>query len=670
MVNEETTRFQQEQDEESRYRIIQRQQGLAWEQSKPLLLAALGDQSWRVRKLAVEQISAVGCLSADDREQLVCLLRDEDNAGLRNSVAELLINLGMQSVEILVRHLHDSDHDVRKQLVDILGAIGGTEALQALPEMLSDHDVNVAAAAAEALGASGDSSFAQALVTCLEQSEDQFFRYNLLSALGKIGVPGPLPAVIRKMLSDSLLGRAVYECLGRIGGDCEAVELLLCGIKTGLPSLRQAAICSLASVVRHIPDAQTEHVKNRLQCATNEGLLEQLSLVRFPSGTTVDGAIISILGMISDLRTVPLLLRAQADEHLASQAEHLLESLGPAAVQAAIKRFGSCQSRTERAAICRLVGRSEEVGEDGVALINQALSDQDDDVRASAAAAVATMTVSSQLISRLLELLNDQSMLVRSAAVTALEKSAGSCLEVRDTAIRMARSSDLDQRIIAARLLVAVQGSEYLSVLLKDVEPSVREAAARAAGGLGGQEGCSHLILAMADEDPEVRIAAAEALGECRDTSAIEPLRLALHDHDPWVQAAVLKSLVQLAGQDAQADLIMLWEQGDEVVQLVCLNAFRQLATPECMRSVASRIGVCSAEVLKGAIAFLQDHAPEHLTPWLQQLIHHQDWDVRIAVVRASANLVREHEELFRNALLTEKDALVRAEISALLDRM
>lgn len=670
MLSEETTRFQQEQDEEIRYRIVQRQQDLSWEQSKPLLLAALGDQSWRVRKLAVEQIRSAGALSVDDREQLVCLLRDEDNAGLRNSAAELLISLGLQSVGTLVRHLHDADHDVRKQLVDILGAIGGAEALQALPEMLNDPDVNVAAAAAEALGASGDSCFARALVTCLEQSEDQFFRYNLLSALGKTGVPGPLPVVIRKMLSDSLLGRAVYECLGRIGGDGEAVELLLCGIKSGLPSLRQAAICSLASVLRHIPSDQGEDVKNRLQRATDAGLLEQLSLVRFPSGTAVDGAIISILGMINDLQAVPLLLRAQADEQLAPQAEHLLDRLGSAAVQAAIKRFGSCQNRTERAAICRLVGRATDIGEDGIALIHQALSDQNDDVRASAVAAVATMTVNSQLASRLLELLNDQSMLVRSAAVTTLEKSAGSCQEVRDTAIRMARSEDPEQRIIAARLLVAVQGSEYLSALLKDVEPSVREAAARAAGGLGGQEGCSHLVLAMADEDPEVRIAAAEALGECGDTAAIEPLRLALHDHDPWVQAAVLKSLVQLAGQDAQADLIVLWEQGDEVVQLVCLNAFRQLATPDCIRSVASRIGVCGAEVLKGAIAFLRDYASEQLIPWLQQLINHPDWDVRIVVVRASADLVREHEELFRNALLTEKDALVRAEISVLLDRM
>jgi len=66
----------------------------------------------------------------------------------------------------------------------------------------------------------------------------------------------------------------------------------------------------------------------------------------------------------------------------------------------------------------------------------------------------------------------------------------------------------------------------------------------------------------------------------------------------------------------------------------------------------------------------LHDHAPEQLIPWLQQLINHPDWDVRIAVIRASADLVRDHEELFRNALLTEKDALVRAEISGLLDRM
>ena len=659
----------QEPDEESRYRIVQQQRSRTWEEGCPVLFEALGDQSWRVRKQSVEQLLASGRLGDQELELLVGLLRDEDNAGLRNSAAELLIRLGQQSVPALLASLHDQDHDLRKQVVDILGAVGGQEALQGLLEMLADPDCNVAAAAAEAIGTSGDATCVADLVRYLDQSSDQFFRYNLLAALGKIGLPGPLPSVIRQLVPDLLLSRAVYECLGRIGGDLDAVELLLGGIASHQPSLQQAALSSLAAVLQQLPGTQQPAAVQRLRDALDSGLLEQIMVSFAAGGGKAQAAIIDLLGYLHDPRSVPLLFKALADERLAAQAARILTNLGDVAVSGAINCFDQADDEAERAVICQFIGAR--AGQAGLTVIKRSLDDSCAAVRAAAATALANMPVDDQALSRLAALVSDDSFLVRDAALSALVTVSGSSTAIPTTvAGELVRSSEPEQRCRAAQLFAALKDHEQLAQLIKDEEPHVREAAARAAGKIGGIEGCRHLVLALSDEVADVRIAAAEALGDCHDMAAIEPLRVSLQDRDPWVQAAVLKSLVQLAGQNCVADIVLLWEKGDEVVQLVCLDAFRQLGTPACLLAVSRNLGSRSGEVLKGAIELLHSCDPSLLVPWLNHIICHPDWDVRITAVRASDQLVREHENLFRIALDCEQDGLVRAEISALLSRI
>lgn len=652
-------------DEELRYRTVQEQRQLPLEKSRTVLFTALGDDSWRVRKQAVEVLLAARP-DQDTFHQLIDLLRDEDNAGLRNATAELLVRCGSRVVPILLGYLHDADHDLRKLVVDALGALGGEEARNGLISALSDPDNNVAAAAAEGLGVAGNARSVPELLRHLELNQEPFFRFNALAALGQIGVAGPLPPVVKQLAGQDILRRAVYECLGKIGGDVEAVELLLEGALSHLPSVRQAAINSLAQVLQHLDVSGLTGVKERLCLLADQGLLEQLAASFVPGNLVQNQAVISILGLMADPRGLGILFSALADERLAADAEGALKGFGAAVVKAAVTRFEQADSAAERAALCRFIGAQEAV--EGVAAIRRGLVDASARVRTAAAYAAARLN-DPELPSLVADLMDDEDTSVREAALATLRRYAGIDQQlISSAAEQLAASMESERRRGAALLFAAVHNSEGIARLLKDEDPSVREAAARAAGKLKPSDGCTHLMMALVDEEPDVRIAAAEALGDCQDMSAIAPLRLLLNDRDAWVQAAALRSLVQLAGDDALPDLIQLWEQGDEVVQLACLEAFEQVAATAGLAAISRDLGRHDGEVLKGAIELLYRHDLSLLLPWFNHILCHQDWDVRITAVRASSALpVEERMTLLRMARDREDNDLVRAEINAQL---
>ena len=654
-----------DQEEEIRYRRIQEQRHAPLAISRAILFSALGDESWRVRKQAVEIL-----LSAhpgdEDIHQLIELLRDEDNAGLRNATAEALVGLGRQTVPVLLAYLDDSDHDLRKLVVDALGVLGGSDALQGLTRALSDPDANVAAAAAEGLGTSGDATSVKQLLCHLEENPDLFFRFNALAALGRIGAPGSLPPVISQLAGQDMLRRAVYECLGRIGGDLEAFDLLLEGTLSHLPSIRQVALYSLAQVLQQLAPTHNAAVKERLQRAAEHGLLEHLTSSFCPDNLVMNNAVLTIFENLADSRGSKILFRALADERLAAGAERALLALGQESVGAAVACFGETDDSAERAAICLFLGRLGDLK--GVPVVKNGLSDSAAQVRVAALQAAVSMADPS-LPPLIAGLLTDEDISVREVALSALRR----CVDtdhflISNAAEQMANAAESEQRRGAALLFAALHDGERLSCLLKDEDATVREAAARAVGTMKPTNACSHLLIALVDEEADVRIAAAEALGDCGDSAAIQPLRLLLNDRDCWVQAAALRSLVQLAGEDALPDALSLWEQGNEVVQLACLEVFDMIREPAGMQAISRDLGRRDGEVLKGAIELLGRHDSTLLRPWFQHLLCHSDWDVRITAVRASGAFSVEERVMFlAMALEHEDNDLVKAEIRSFL---
>ncbi len=116
-----------------------------------LLLRALGDDDWRVRKEAT--LVAPGL---EHREEvvasLVAALEDTVNIGLRNAAVEALVAIGPDAVSATIDALARLDADARKLAVEVLGGVPDARGTAALSRALHDEDANVRVTAAEALG--------------------------------------------------------------------------------------------------------------------------------------------------------------------------------------------------------------------------------------------------------------------------------------------------------------------------------------------------------------------------------------------------------------------------------------------------------------------------------------------------------------------------------------
>ncbi|TLN04339.1 HEAT repeat domain-containing protein, partial [bacterium] len=90
-------------DEEIRRTAVTALAGGTLSETRGLLMDAMGDRSWRVRKEAVEVFLA-SAGAEDYAEELFGLLRSPDNAGLRNSSVEVLVRLGKMAIPIPASH--------------------------------------------------------------------------------------------------------------------------------------------------------------------------------------------------------------------------------------------------------------------------------------------------------------------------------------------------------------------------------------------------------------------------------------------------------------------------------------------------------------------------------------------------------------------------------------
>src|SRR5690606_36235098 len=136
---------------EVRRRATQEIPALPAPESCELLLQALGDDDWRVRKEAAAIATRV-----EPRTAVVFAvaraLAEHENVGLRNAAVEALVSIGPDAVPGAIDALGRLDADGRKLAVEVLAGAPTLAGMKTLVRAASDPDVNVATAVAEALG--------------------------------------------------------------------------------------------------------------------------------------------------------------------------------------------------------------------------------------------------------------------------------------------------------------------------------------------------------------------------------------------------------------------------------------------------------------------------------------------------------------------------------------
>jgi HEAT repeat protein len=651
-------------EEETRRNAVVALSSLALDKSSELLFRGMGDSSWRVRKEAVEIF--LSAVNADQYiERLFNLLRSQDNAGLRNSAAEALTRLGKCSLPVLALHARDDDRDVRKFVIDILGAIGECSAVQLLVPALDDSDPNVAMAAAENLGNIGRAESLPPLLAALSRN-DLSLRYTILESLAKIGEPVPLEAV-SPYLGEGLLKKAVYECLGSVGR-ADAAPLVVQGLAEAGKSVRVAAVKALVAIRDRFPEEWAEKEGDaQLRGLADTPVVEGLLALLETSDNALRRALIRLFGLIGDPRTAKAILRSCRCEQLLPDCIPALLAQGCVSIEFLDEEFDGGDER-EQTNILRLCG--EMSLRESAPLLRRTLDQPSPQVREAAIRSAGKIGLI-ELIPEISALLADFDQDVRIAALETLALLAGrDAVSIGKIAAALSVADEPDKRRDAVHLCGVLQDRERLSLLMKDPDDLVRRAAVQSLARLGGDDAVHHLTMALTDENAGVRIAAASTLGETGKQSAVEPLVLVMADSDPWVRCAALRSLGKIGGDLALIAIENALDEADGLVSLAALDALKHFDTDRSRQLARRATTAANGDVVKSAIELLSELEDPWLDEHWQEFLHHSHWDVRNMVVRYLAEKRgQESLPLLRKALETEADDLVRGRILEILER-
>ena len=616
----------------------------------PLLKKAIGDESWRVRKSAVNvgvsfhesaAVAAIVLLMID-------LLHAEDNAGLRNSAIECLTRFGIKSAPYLIQNLNDKDHDVRKFIVDTLSDIWTSKGDQVLDQgivdaliiAVDDHNENVRLSAIEGLGKIGSDKAVQVLLKILGKG-DSILKFTTLEALGNIGRPIPMKGVYTA-LSDRFLKRAAYDLIGKVGG-AEAVPYLMDGLQESSTSTREAAIAAIYMLASSLRLSKHDLISHVLHL-TPSTIEKTASSLESPNLNVKKGVVL-VLGLTGKKQAAEHIIKALHFNEIAGEAKEALIELGNKVLDVILNSYPK-QEEKVRGLLCSILG---EIGNKKAEnILVQAIKDNYGHVRSSAAKALGKINLE-KAVPEIVSLLQDEFDDVRYAAVDALCFLAPDSDKILPAILPLLSKDNPYIREKAIIVLGRIsrgthrkegsKGIEKIRLAIKDSSPIVRKAAVYAIEGIGEEQYVQDVILALTDEDKQVRLAAAKVLGNMAIRKAVEPLLLMLKDEDVWVKAAAVESLGKIGGENVIKAMKELVDDANGMIVCTALEAMAGIAgrEPQTIKEIKPWAAKClfhsDAEVVKVAAQVMARIDEEGVVNVITPLLEHPDWDVRAQVV-------------------------------------
>jgi HEAT repeat protein len=622
-------------DEEARHAAVQELRG-AGAEALPELAAALGDASWRVRKAALDQLlrlPAAGVLPL-----LVAGLRDEGNAGLRNSAMEALVRLGAASVPVLAPLVADPDADLRKFVVDALGAIDAPGVPALLRAALADADQNVSAAAAEYLGRRRDAAAVPLLLGRLGEGAG-WLTFGCLRALGEIGDTSAAPAVAA-LIGQPGLRKAAVEALGSVGDERTAPHLCE-ALFSRDRSLRRVAAVAVHRLLGRLGAGAAEAVRDGVRSLADEEFLQFLRALLGDEDQRLRAAAATLLGFVPGPAMAAILIDAlplAAEEDQERYAE-VLAALPDAELVALVPRLLD-PSPVVRLRLAAVFGRRAR--REAIPLLLTLLEDDTGHVRAAAAGALGRIG-DPAAVSPLAGLLHDRFPDVREAGMEAIVAIGQVGPSNRELVVALLEphfaAADEGYAAAAVRIAGRLGGRRLAACLdapLRDARGEVRRAAVEALASVGGPEAVAALRVALTDEDVAVRREAVQRIGATREPSALPLLLPMLADEDLWVRVRTVQALGGFA--DPEAWRVLLAAAADDPPGPRRLAAIRALGAGRVPGSLGVLSGLAGAAERETAMAAIEALGalgdPEALEVLLSRLAD-PGWGLRAVAVRA-----------------------------------
>jgi HEAT repeat protein len=623
----------------------------------PLLLKAMEDPSWRVRKTAVD-ILFEDFVVEQYISGLIQMLYIDDNAGARNSAIEALMRLGRKATLYLIDAFKTPNKDVRKFLIDVLGEQQDNRSLPLMLEAIRDEDENVSATAVEHLGKVGEISVVDALIEILDGG-DLWVAYPAADALGKIGnkkaIPHLLSALGRKPLREPVL-----KALGRFS-DPSTLPQIVPLLNDPSRNIQEQALKTVELFYHNGVGAA--EITSEMRKLLGDKVMKLLIGHAWSSKREVRISAILLLGLMKDEAAYGPLLDISLEEEFAEDVRNALVYIGKDRPESLLKLFDTENAHQLRF-ICEVTQRI--VSPVYYDILSRLLTNEDGHVRASAAVSISMLGDPRCLIT-LKKLLTDPYEDVQEAAVEALSNLKG-FLDPDDLALSL-KDDDAVMRRNTALLLGKIGASgtvEELGFALKDENVRVRKAVVAALSSIGGEEAVRYLSYALTDESPEIRISAALSLGAIGGGGVRESLTILSTDADDSVRVAAAKALGMLGDAGAVKTLTGLLSDRNGFVVAASIESLSGIKDNEARDAILGMLGAKDEEIRRTAIIGLSRFSgvETNLVPFLRD----PDWATRIAAVRtlgrnAEGNVKEELERL----LDTEEDPTVRKAVEEIL---
>jgi HEAT repeat protein len=667
-------------DPEVRRRATVRVASAPFDDAPALIVRALGDADWRVRKEATQVALSLGP-SAALTEHLVAQLFPGDNVGLRNAVVETLASLGGNSVPIVVAAIPLLDADGKKLAAEILGRGQVPSAAGALEKLLSDPDPNVRVAAIEAIGGLGDMAIdasSRVLIEAIDAPEVHI-RLAALEALNRLGVVVPWER-LRPLTGDRILRRATLSAASR-AGRFEAAEALLAAMDDETHAVFRLALLGLAELAlgSEIALSNWKPRLSALGVRARERLLEAID----PHGGDVDArrAALVVGAVIGEVAAIDIAIDALIDDRMAREADAALRIFGPVALTRLLSRVAHGDALLRAAAIEQLVHLADESSIDVVCVaLRGAISDPSSEVASSALGALSALGGPADIpaVFAVVAARPAGSLVAAQAALAALARRYPEDARLTARVARRDQGSRMATSVVIWALADEVLGTveddvAFLTAVLTSADSATRLVAVQAVGEVGSDLGLDAIQFALADEEREIQLSAVRALGRLRTTDdrpagADRLIELLRESTDPVVVAAAARSLGEADDPRACGVLRRLCLSNSPLIAVAAVETLGRLSHPDKIDAILQATSHAHSEVVKAAILALETVSdPRALGP-IGQALTHPEWDVR----RLAADCLGrfggdEAARLLRARMLKEQEPLVREAINRAL---
>ena len=617
----------------------------------PILIRSLEDESWRVRKTAVEILLDIGGETVI-RELLHTLYKG--NANARNSAIEALIELGHIATDYLINEFKDANIDVKKFIIDIIGSTRDLKAFPLLLKTLEDEDKNIKAAVVEHLSnIKKNSAVVDALIALLK-SADTWVAYHVINALGKIGDARAVNALI-SALSRKDLRKSAITALGQIA-DISSISVIVPFLKNESETVREEALKAVAQffqkgtsegiIVENLKNAFGDEARNILLPHLQSGKRE------------VSAAAALILGLLGDKSAITPLVEMSASEEINEPFIRALVFIGKLMPEALIPYF-KADDPYQRRLVCKIAGRiGNEIFFDPLA---ESLKDRDGHVRGNAAVALSSLN-NPKAVEYIKSVILDgyEYENIQEEAITALSRLK-KWLNLDEIISWLSDKSSAVRRN-AALLLGLLRDNNSVDALgaaLKDSDTRVAKAAVDALGAISNSNALNFLFTALKHESPEIRRISVIAIGKMHAKEAEEALIPLLIDTNEWVRAAAVEAVGKTGSEKAAEALTQLLSDESGLVRIAVIEALGNFKEEKVKKILLPLLNDRDPEIRSASVESLA--AFEGIVQDIVPLLKDNEWSVRKKVVDVLGKFFRDEGFAYlRETADMDEDSMVR----------